>query len=1267
MIDSLLNNPVKVAVGVLLVSLFGVVALLRMPMQLTPEVETPTLTVETKWTGASPQEVEKEIIVEQEEQLKSVEGITKMTSESADSKGTITLEFLIGTDMSEALLLVNSRLAQVREYPEAADQPVITTSNASDKPIAWFMLSARMPTEARYAKFLQEHPDQTENLKKARATENPAVLMVRLRRLLETNPEYVKLLPPPIFDQKQLDTFAHFNVDLAPLLKKAREESENDSELLYKLQLLAREHIEFGELVEPKKFDVMNFRRFAEDEIEARFERVSGVSQSNVNGGLEDELQVIVDPELLAARQITIADVRRVLMGQNEDTSAGDFWEGKRRYVVRALGQFDDPEQVEMQLLAVRDGAPVFVRDVAEVRLGHKKPDSVVRRFGESSIAINCMRESGANVLDVMDGLKETMQVLNDGVLKDNNLELTQVYDETDYINSSIKLVQENIFVGGALTMCVLMLFLHLGARTLILIPIAMAAAIASAYLSPWWFVVCMAILIGSGFWFARGALVVALAIPISIVGTFLILGALGRSLNVISLAGMAFAVGMLVDNAVVVLENIYTYYSKGYSPLAAAARGTTEVWGAVFASTATTIAVFLPVVFVQEEAGQLFADIALAISAAVALSLVVSITVIPVAASRLFSNDEEEEEQLAIDEKRNVPAVIAADGHRMGAVEQSITGAGQSLVHGIVGLNRWFQQGVLRRLALVSGITAGAILICWAFWPKVEYLPNGNRNLVFGVLLPPPGYNLDRLMELGEVVETDLKPYWDVDPTDPEFNKGEFPAIRDFFFVARGRQVFMGLRSYDEQRVADLIPLIQKVNAKLPGTFAVATQSSLFERGLTGGRKIEVEITGPDLPTLVDIGGGILRQTVPLIPDVQVRPVPSLDLSSPELHVSPRYVQAADVGLSSTDLGYAINALVDGAYAGDYFLDGKKIDLTIIGRTEFANKTQKIEALPVATPLGSTVPLGALAKVDLSSGPEQVNHRERLRSIIIEVTPPPTVPLEAAMDQITTEIIRPLEASGKLGPEYRITLAGTADKLGKTWTSLRFNLLLALLITYLLMAALFESWLYPFVIIFSVPLGAAGGILGLSLLNMFVLQSLDVLTMLGFVILIGTVVNNPILIVHQALNHMREDGMKLDDAVLESVGSRIRPIFMTTTTTVLGLMPLVLFPGSGSELYRGLGSVVLGGLVLSTIFTLVLVPSLFSLTVEAYEGLVRTFWKKKKRLEKPRATRVVTAISEQSTEETVANFILPKTAANGKNGANGATHSDSETSQHET
>lgn len=1148
LINAIVHNPVKVTVGVLMTVLFGLVSLTRMPMQLTPEVQRPTITVETRWPGASPQEVEREIVLEQEEQLKSVEGITKLSSESADSKGTITLEFLVGTNMDEALLKVNSRLQQVPEYPEDADQPIISTANAADRPIAWFILSSRLPSDEKIVAFQEAHPEVKEQLEIVRNTPNPGLAMLRLRLLAE---EY-------------------------PAVR--------------------------GGILPEKDIEVTKLRRFAEDEIEARFERVSGVSQSNVLGGLEDELQVVVDSEQLAARQLTISDVRNVLRGQNEDTSAGDFWEGKRRWVVRTLGQFRNKEEVENQLLAVSNGAPVYVRDVAEVRLGYKKPDGLVRRFGESSIAINCVRETGANVLDIMDGLREAVKDIDENILKPRGLQLVQVYDETDYIYSSVDLVKNNIFIGGALTMIVLMSFLHLGIRTLIVVPFIIVTAVAATFISPWFFAVSLALIIGSGFWFARGALVVGLAIPTSIIGTFLILGALGRSLNVISLAGLAFAVGMLVDNAVVVLENIYRRYSLGESPFQAAIKGTQEVWGAVLASTLTTIAVFLPVVFIEEEAGQLFQDIALAISAAVGLSLIVSMTLISTASARLLHKRDDqglEDHQISSHPEDDIDQTV-----KKGALHRAVIGpiesGGALFVKSIVGMNAWIQKGIMRRLVVVCLLVGAAVGVSWQLWPKVEYLPTGNRNLIFCILIPPPGYNLNQLMELGESVESDLRPYWDIDPESDEAKQLNYPVIGDFFFVARGRQVFMGIRAFDSQRVAELIPLVQQAGSKLPGTFTVAKQSSLFEQGLTGGRTIEIEIIGPDLEKLVAMGGQILGKSKQMIPNAQVRPIPSLDLSSPEVHIQPKLMQAAENRVSSADLGYTANALIDGAFAGDYYLGGDKIDLTIIGQSRHIQNTQDVAALSVATPDGRLVSLGALADVEITSGPEQVNHRERQRAITIEVSPPEEMALEDAMNQIQSEIVQPMRENGQLAGGYRINLSGTADKLRDTWAALQFNVLLALMITYLLMAALFESWLYPLVIIFSVPLGAVGGILGLSILNLFMLQTLDVLTMLGFVILIGTVVNNPILIIHQSLNHINEDAMTPREAILESIRTRIRPIFMTTTTTVLGLLPLVLFPGAGSELYRGLGSVVLGGLIVSTLFTLILVPTLFSLTMDA-------------------------------------------------------------------
>ena len=1100
-------NPVKVAVGVILVTLFGVLALLSMPVQLTPEVQTPTISVGASWPGASPQEVERELVQPLEEQLRSVEGLVKLSSDSSDSLGTIELEFAVGTDMSQALVKVNTRVQQVRDWPIDADRPVIRTASANDRPVAWLILGQAAPDSETLARAKAAHPALAAEVDRVASARTPDLALYRLRRLTAARPELAAFKPPDI--------------------------------------------------------DVEAMRRMAEDEIEGRLERVDGVSSADLVGGRDDELQVIIDPQLLAARQLTIDDLRLALSNQNQDTSGGDFWEGKRRYVVRTLGQFRSPEQVAGVIVSRRDGRPVYVRDVAKVQLGMKKPDGIVRRFGARNLAIKVTREQDANVLAMMRRLRAVAADI-DTDLRPRGLSLTVVYDETTYIDSAIGLVNDNIFVGGLLTLGTLLLFL----RNI------------------------------------RSTLIVAMSIPVSVMGTFLALAAFNRTLNVISLAGIAFAVGMLIDNAVVVLENIFVHWSRGEDPRTAAVRGTTEVWGAILASTLTNVAVFLPVLFVQGEAGQLFGDIALAIAAAVGLSLAVSGLVVPVAAAWLLQG-----------RHGSAAAAVVTGGQADGnaatpAARDPISRFGAAFMSGLLGLDRFLLAGVARQAITSLVIVAAAVAATWLLMPKVEYLPEGNRNLVFGILLPPPGYNIDELLRMGDIVENRLLPYWDVEPGSPEAAALDAPVLGDLFFVARGRSVFIGVRSLDPLQAAKLVPLIRRVAADLPGTFAVAKQSSLFEQGIGSGRTIDIEITGPDLARLVQLGLGVMAKLPEATPGSQNLPKPSLDLSSPEVQLVPRLEQSADMQLDARQLGYMVNCLVDGGYATDYFLDNDRIDLVIKGDDRFVKRTQDLRSLPVITPGGQLVPLESVADVrEFSSGPEQILHRERERAITVQVSPPAQMPLEEAQDRIRSLVVAPLVESGALSGGYRITLGGTTDKLVTTWQSLWFNLLLASVITYLLMAALFESWIYPAVIIMSVPLGSVGGLLGLAMLNWLgapfgIFQTLDVLTMLGFVILIGTVVNNPILIVERALQLVRgeseagTDGAAWEptEAIIEAVRSRIRPIFMTTLTTVLGLLPLVLFPGAGSELYRGLGAVLLGGMFVSTVVTLVLVPLLLGL-----------------------------------------------------------------------
>ena len=1033
LVDTSIKRPVSVIVGVLFVALFGLISLFRIPVQLTPDVDRPIVTVTTVWPGASPEEVEQEIVQRQEEQLKSVEGLVLMTSESNDSRGVVTLEFNVGVDPDAVLLLVSNKLDQVFGYPLDAERPVISAGGSGpSRAITWIMLE-------------------------------------------------------PLPDRDDLD--------------------------------------------------IERYRDYAEEVVKTALERVPGVSRSDIYGGYDRQLQVIVDPQAMAARQITVQDLAQALTRENANISAGSFDEGKRRYIVRTVGQYQQPSDIEQVVIRSADGTRVTVGEIARTRLGYVRTVAAVRQKGRPAIAINAQRETGANVLEVMNGIRRTIRELNEGPLAREGLYLTQVYDETNYIDSAIGLVRSNIVIGGTLAVMVLFIFLRS----------------------------------------VSSVAIIATSIPISIVGTFLAMWLLGRNINVISLAGMSFAVGMVIDNAIVALENIFRHQQMGKTRVRAALDGASEVWGALLASTLTTVAIFLPIVFVQDEAGQLFRDIAIAVSCSVVLSLIVAISVIPSLANKILGGDKQRGD------------VLAAWGDRArNFIAQSVFRISGSTV---------------LRLGVITGLIGLSLVIAWTLLPKSEYLPTGNRNLIFGIVLPPPGYNLDELIQVGQTIEDVLQPHWEAAaaPDSPQAQALPGPPIANMFFVAFGRSAFMGARSTEPERVRELIPIIQgPVIGGVPGTFAVVQQSSLFQRVTGSGRSIDIEITGPDLDRLIGLGVRIFGQVRQVVPGAQARPIPSLDLGNPEVRILPDRVRAADLGLSAQDIGWAVNALLDGALVDGYQFQGEEIDLVLRGEEDWF-RTQDIEALPIYTPRGQLVPLSAVARVEVTTGPEQINHIERSRAITVQVIPPETIALETVLDDIQTQIVQPLVDSGELAPPYQIQLSGSADDLRRTRQALQWNFLLALVITYLLMAALFESFLYPFVIMLSVPPALAGGILGLEVVNRtLTYQPLDILTMLGFVILIGVVVNNAILIVHQTLNILRDaPETPVKEAIRDAVFSRVRPIFMSMITSALGMLPLVVFPGAGSELYRGLGSVVIGGLLLSTLFTLFLVPTFLSLAMD--------------------------------------------------------------------
>ena len=885
---------------------------------------------------------------------------------------------------------------------------------------------------------------------------------------------------------------------------------------------------------------------FATDVIQDRLERVPGVARVDVYGGSERELRITIDPERMARFGLTVPAVVSALRAANLSLSAGDVEEGKRRYVVRAVSELNSLKQVRAVVLRsdldAESGrfARVSIADIADVAFTFKDPVAYIRYNGEVALALSAKREAGANVIETMAGIRAAVEELQEGPVADANLSLRHVYDATVYIKSAIALVRQNIWVGGILAAIVLMLFL----RSL------------------------------------RATLVISLAIPVSVIGTFVAMAAMGRSINVISLAGIAFAVGMVVDAAIVVLENIFRLREAGFSRFEAAYRGANQVWTAVLVSALTTVVVFIPILVLELEIGQLFRDIAVAISISVLLSLVVAITVIPALANSLLAES-------------------AKQPMRLPGLDNAAAWFSKS----VMDFTGFVVRGRLRSLlavVLICGTAGGATV---AFMPKLEYLPNGNRNLVFGFLQPPPGYNLKTTVKIAEGIEDAIRPLWQSEDeadglVEATSLPGDPPKMQRFFFVAWRGSTFLGAAAVEPERAAELVPIIQAAAFKEPGTYGSISQSPLFGRHSGGGRTIELDISGPDLVQILAVANqamDLVSVALPRNEGNQYRPIPGLELGAPELRVVPDPVRIADNGLTARGLAQSVDAFNSGLRVAEVTVDGRRIDLTLQGPQDHVVETQGIGQIPVVTSAGLILPLSSLATIEQTMGPTEIRHRDRVRTVTINIQPAPNIPLETAIEIVQNEIIAPLEDAG-LPRNVRLSLSGTADKLTQTWASMKLFLAIGIAITYLLMAVLFESFVYPLIIILSVPLATAGGMVGLAFLNNFTYQPLDMLTLLGFVILIGIVVNNAILLVHQTLYLIREEGADAHAAILGATKNRLRPIFMSTITSVVGMLPLVLFPGAGSELYRGLGSVVVGGLALSAILTLAIIPPMMSL-----------------------------------------------------------------------
>jgi HAE1 family hydrophobic/amphiphilic exporter-1 len=521
---------------------------------------------------------------------------------------------------------------------------------------------------------------------------------------------------------------------------------------------------------------------------------------------------------------------------------------------------------------------------------------------------------------------------------------------------------------------------------------------------------------------------------------------------------------------------------------------------------------------------------------------------------------------------------------------KKAISRAGSWIANRLVALSQlsiknWYTRVIT--VVLMTGLAVGAVVL---LMPKAEYLPQGNRNLLLNIMIPPPGYSMEKRLAMGDYIFTSTKPYFDQD------GKDGVPQIKTIFYVSADRITLFGGLSVHETRAREMMPLFNRVMNSFPGIFGISLQAGIFQTGIGRSRTVAVNISGEDIDTIIGVARTLFGTIRQKLPDAQVRPVPSLENSYPEANFIPDRSKILANGLSEEELGLAIDVIMDGRKVGEFKPEqAKKIDMVLRSDQADIRVPEDVAASVIVNRYGQLIRIGDVARIQYDQGMMQVDHLERKRNIKLEVTPSRDMPLQAALETVQNDIVTPLKQAGQLEGAV-VAVGGNADKLTDAISAIKWNLILAAVIIYLLMAALFENFFYPFIIMFSVPLAAAGGFMGLRLVDLLIAQQqFDIVTMLGFIILIGTVVNNAILIVHQSLNNVRFNRMVGQAAIIGAVKTRIRPIFMSAATSVFGLLPLVVSTGQGSELYRGLGSVILGGLSVSTLFTLFVIPSLLA------------------------------------------------------------------------
>ncbi|NLD47813.1 MAG: efflux RND transporter permease subunit [Clostridiaceae bacterium] len=890
--------------------------------------------------------------------------------------------------------------------------------------------------------------------------------------------------------------------------------------------------------VSSTRLDDIELKRIVDDTVKARMERLDGVASVSVTGGIEREIKVELDPVKMQGYGVNFSQVISILQMENSNLPGGNVEYGNRNLIIKSKGEFTSVDSIKNVPITLPQGNIVYLQDIARIIDGYKEQTTYTRANNEKSIGLSIQKQTTANTVKVVNLINKEIEKLK---MEFTDIEINTSFDQGEYIEESISSVVSNIIIGAILSILILFVFL----RNI------------------------------------RSTMIIGISIPISIIATFVLMFLTNTTVNIISMGGLALGVGSMVDNSIVVVENIFSHRLENKGRIQAAIEGTKEVAGAILASTLTNVVVFVPIIFTEGIAAQIFKQMALTVTISQLVSLGVALTLVPMLSSKMLKISREDKT------KKNLI--------------DNIFYVWERFFNSLDEFYRKVLAIVLKRRLITVVIVTIVFALSMALIPfvGVEFIAPSDQGQFTVDIELAQGAQLEDTDEVTKKVEEIISEYQEVTQIFVTVGGGgSMLAVESG--SSNGASISTTLVPKNERKksTTQIVEEIREKVSGIPGADIKVNETSMMSMGgAFGGAPVSIEISGYDFDQLKTLADEVVLKVKEVEGTRQVES--SISDGKPEAQIYVDRQKASQYGLSTMQVASAIRMSLQGQVATRYRIEGDEIDVRV-SLPEGSTKTyEQLKSVAIQSPTGANLLLGDLAEIALQEGPTSITRKNQTRYVTVSAEL-----FNRDTGSANTEISEKLSTLN-LPDGYSISYGGESQQIADSFRSLAMALMLSVLLIYMVMAAQFESLLQPFVIMFTIPLAFAEAVLGLAVTG----RSLNVASFIGIIMLAGLVVNNAIVLLDY-VNQLRGRGMERNEAIIKAGPSRLRPILMTMLTTVLGMIPLALGIGEGAEIQAPLATVVLFGLLLSTVLTLLVIPVIYTL----FDDLQKRFSRKNKR-----------------------------------------------------